>query len=264
MPMRETNARRRKLAAAAIAAAISVVASPAPAQTLLDAILGIFGRPPPPASPIRQPPPDLAPKQQPPRVVITPRWSSSPSRGTVGYCVRLCDGRYFPLPRLQSNAASEKVCKAMCPQSRAMVFWGGSIDGARASNGWRYADLEVAFSYRNKVVPNCTCNGTDVYGTAAISLRADITLRRGDVVVTDDGVKVFVGSIGDAHEDDDFVPVQVYRGLSANQRRVYSDIVVTRQARRKSPVLDFNTRFVLDATTPPRNSMFPENQPDGR
>ncbi len=262
--MREMNAWRRSVAAAAIAAAIGTIASPARAQTLLDAILGIFGRPPPAASPVRQPPPDLAPPPQPPNIVITPRWSSSPSRGTAGYCVRLCDGRYFPLPRLQSSAASEKVCGAMCPQSRTMVFWGSSIDWARASNGSRYADLEAAFNYRDQVVPNCTCNGTDAFGTAAISLRADITLRRGDVVVTDKGVAVFVGSIGDRHDDDDFVPVQDYRGLSTAQRRAYSDIRLSRRARRESPVLDFNTRFVLDATSAPRSSMFPVDAPGGR
>jgi len=262
--MREINAWQRTVAGAAIAAVIGVISPSAEAQTLLDAILGIFGRPPPAASPIREPPPDLAPTRQPPRVVITPRWSTSPSRGTTGYCVRLCDGRYFPLPRLQSSATSEKVCEVMCPQSRTMVFWGGAIDGARASNGARYADLEAAFNYRNEVVPGCTCNGTDAFGTAAISLRADFTLRRGDVVVTDDGVKVFVGSIGDDHEDDDFVPVQDYRGLSRNQRRAYSDIVVTRRTTRESPLLDFNTRFVLDASSGPRSSLFPVNTLGGK
>jgi len=262
--MREMNAWRRSVTAVAVAAVVGTIASPALAQNLFETILGIFGRPPPAASPAQEPPPDLAPSPQPPNIVITPRWSTSPSRGTAGYCVRLCDGRYFPLPRLQSNAASAQVCEAMCPQSRTMVFWGGSIEGARASNGSRYADLEAAFNYRNEVVPNCTCNGTDAFGTAAITLRADITLRRGDVVVTDDGVKVFVGSIGNEHDDDDFVPVQDYRGLSANQRRAYSDIVVTRQARRASLVLDFNTRFVLDASSVPGRSMFPVNDPSGR
>jgi hypothetical protein len=145
-----------------------------------------------------------------------------------------------------------------------MVFWGGSIDWARAANGSRYADLDTAFNYRNQIVPNCTCNGMDTYGTAAISLRADITLRRGDIVVTDHGVKVFVGSAGERHEDADFVLVQDYPGLSATQRRAYSDIVVTRRAQLESPVLDFNARFVLDASSAPRSSMFPVNTSGGR
>jgi hypothetical protein len=51
---------RRSVTANAIAAVIGTVLSPAKAQTPLDAILGIFGRPPPAVSPIREPPPSPA------------------------------------------------------------------------------------------------------------------------------------------------------------------------------------------------------------
>ncbi len=260
--MREMNSLRRCLAAAAVAAVIGTIASPVRAQNLLDTIIGIFGRPPPPASPVLEPPADV-PASPPLSVVITPRWPQ-PSHGIAGYCVRLCDGRYFPLPRLRSTAVPPKLCEAMCPQSRTMVFWGGSIDRARAANGSRYADLEAAFDYRKRIVPGCTCNGADAFGTAAISLRADMTLRPGDAVMTREGVKVFVGAAGDRHEDRDFVLVQDYSGLPADQRRMMSGFEVTRRPLLESPVLDFNTRFVFDPAPVPPPTMLPVNGARGK
>lgn len=260
--MREMNSWRRRVAAAAVAAVIGTIASPACAQNLLDTLIGIFGRPPPPASPVLQPPPDLPAPAPPLHIVITPQ-RPGPSHGIAGYCVRLCDGRYFPLPRLRSTATPAKLCEAMCPQSRTMVLWGGSIDRARAANGSRYADLEAAFDYRNRIVPGCTCNGTDASGTAAISLRADMTLRPGDAVMTKEGMKVFVGTVGDRHEDRDFVSVQDYAGLSADQRRMVSDFQLTRRSLVESPVLDFNTRFVFDASPLPPTMTLPVSGSSG-
>ena len=54
-----------------------------------------------------------------------------------------------------------------------MVFSGSKIDSAVAPNGTRYADLDNAFAYRDKVVDNCSCNGKDGLGLA----RADGTER---------------------------------------------------------------------------------------
>ena len=211
---------------AGAAAALLIVSAPisAQAESLLDAILGIFSAQPPAASPIQQVPPDVV--SAPPRIIITPRQSSAFS-GVSGYCVRLCDGRYFPLPRLASSTKPEKFCNALCPGSRTMVYWGAPIDQARTSNGSRYLDLMTAFDYRKKIPPNCTCNGNDIFGTAAISIRADITLRPGDVVVTENGVKVFIGTAESQHMDRDFTPARDYSGFSTERRRKLSEIQVT-------------------------------------
>jgi hypothetical protein len=243
--MLKINSRAGSMATAAVMAAMLAGSPAAEAQTLLDAILDIFGRPPPPASPVQDAPADLSPPR--PHIVITPRWSS-PSLGVAGYCVRLCDGRYFPLPRLQSSAASAQICESMCPKSRTLVLWGNSIDQARAANGSRYSDVATAFNYRSRIVPNCTCNGTDAFGTAAISIRADITLRPGDVVVTEKGARIFVGFSDDRREVREFVAAQDYPGMPADQRRTISEIQVSRRALLESQALDFNTRFVLDAS----------------
>jgi hypothetical protein len=113
--------------------------------------------------------------------------SSGGGRG-VAYCVRLCDGRYFPIQR-HANANPVQICSSFCPATRTQVFNGSQIDHAIASNGARYADLDNAFVYREKVVDNCTCNGKDSFGLARIDVASDPTLRQGDIVATGDNVK---------------------------------------------------------------------------
>src|SRR6266436_7111508 len=75
------------------------------------------------------------------------------------FCVRSCDGKYFPLAR--GNATPVQMCQAFCPASATKLFFGSSIDGAYASNGERYADSENAFAYRKALRADCTCNGRD-------------------------------------------------------------------------------------------------------
>lgn len=114
--------------------------------------------------------------------------SSGGTGRTVSYCVRLCDGRYFPMHR-QNNATSIQLCNAFCPAAKTQVFTGSAIEHAYTGNGARYSSLENAFVYREKVVPNCTCNGRDSFGLAKIDVAQDPTLKQGDVVATGDNVK---------------------------------------------------------------------------
>lgn len=119
---------------------------------------------------------------------------SAPSIGggstgrSVAYCVRLCDGRHFPMQR-HANATSIQLCNAFCPSAKTQVFNGSQIDHAVASNGARYANLENAFVYREKIVPGCTCNGKDTFGLAKIDVASDPTLKPGDIVATGDNQK---------------------------------------------------------------------------
>ncbi len=116
-----------------------------------------------------------------------PQVSHGGGRG-VAYCVRLCDGRYFPIQR-HANANPVQLCSAFCPAAKTQVFNGSQIDNAYASNGARYADLDNAFVYREKIVDSCTCNGKDSFGLARVDINADPTLRQGDIVATGDNVK---------------------------------------------------------------------------
>src|SRR3954452_8230575 len=119
--------------------------------------------------------------------------ASAPSIGgstgqSAAYCVRLCDGRYFPMQR-HTNATSIQLCSAFCPATKTQVFNGSQIDHAVASNGARYANLEHAFAYRQKIVPGCTCNGKNEFGLAKIDVKSDPTLKPGDIISTGDNQK---------------------------------------------------------------------------
>lgn len=114
------------------------------------------------------------------------------SGGRTAYCVRTCDGRYFPAPATdgQSRAA---VCNNFCPASETKVFYGGSIDNASTESGKSYSDLPNAFRYRNEMVAGCTCNGKDPVGLATIKIDDDKTLRKGDIVAGPNGLVVASG-----------------------------------------------------------------------
>jgi hypothetical protein len=113
----------------------------------------------------------------------------SPDVRTATYCVRSCDGRYFPAPSAEKSSIAEG-CKNLCPASETQVFYGSSIDGAYSQKGQAYSALPNAFRYRKELVEGCTCNGKDVVGLARIKPEDDGTLRRGDMLATADGMKV--------------------------------------------------------------------------
>jgi len=117
----------------------------------------------------------------------------------VAYCVRLCDGRYFPMLR-QANATPVQLCSAFCPAAKTQVFNGSEIDHAVSSTGARYADLDNAFVYRQKLIPDCTCNGKDAFGLAKIDVASDPTLKPGDIVATGDNVKVALTAMAASKE----------------------------------------------------------------
>jgi hypothetical protein len=101
--------------------------------------------------------------------------------------VRTCDGRYFPLQR-NAAASPAELCKSFCPASQSAVFYGSKIDYAIGPGGTRYAELDTAFAYRDKVVENCSCNGKDGLGLARVDIGEDMSLRSGDIVATNEGL----------------------------------------------------------------------------
>src|SRR6266581_5464604 len=132
------------------------------------------------------------------------------------FCVRSCDGKYFPLAR--GNATPVQMCQAFCPASATKVFFGSSIDGAHASNGERYADSENAFAYRKALRADCTCNGRDPAGLAPVDLTLDTSLRPGDVIATTDGLVAYSGVRVGTSQTAEFTPVASYPGLTADVR----------------------------------------------
>lgn len=101
------------------------------------------------------------------------------------FCVRSCDGKYFPLMR--GAASPTQMCQAFCPASATKIFFGSNIDNAYAATGERYADSANAFAYRKALRADCTCNGRSPVGLAPVDLAMDGSLRSGDVVATGDG-----------------------------------------------------------------------------
>ena len=167
----------------------------ASAQGLLDFL---FGKPPErPAPSVPSPLPQQPSRQpfQPGQSAPGPRnfdqsISNSNTGRSTAYCVRMCDGRYFPLERF-STVTPSQMCSTLCPASPTKVYYGGGeIAGAVAPDGERYAGLKTAYLYRKQIVPNCTCNGRDIFGLASIDVKTDPTLRAGDTVSTGDGVIV--------------------------------------------------------------------------
>src|SRR4051794_2556712 len=139
------------------------------------------------------------------------------------FCVRSCDGKYFPLAR--GHATPVQMCQAFCPATATKVFFGGSIDGAYASNGERYADSENAFAYRKALRADCTCNGRDPAGLAPVDLTLDTSLRPGDVVATSDGLVAYSGPRGGGQAAE-FKPIASYPGLNSYVRALLGEMKI--------------------------------------
>src|SRR5262245_10564925 len=117
----------RRWGFACVAATIAVISGTsglAQAQGLFDFLF----KPPPanpnvrsyaPANPFGTP---QSPATGAPRLSGTGRYAS--------YCVRLCDGRYFPIQKTGADAG--ELCNSLCPASKTKIFSGSEITSAAA------------------------------------------------------------------------------------------------------------------------------------
>jgi len=198
----------------AAAAGLVLVSPPASAQGLFEALFGGFRR---------------AARDVPSEVVSSfadpfggmrearPRGDSGSA--STGYCVRTCDGHYFPV-RAQGGVSTADMCRSFCPATETKVYSGGAIDYAVTRDGSSYNDLPNAFLYRKKVVDSCTCNGKTPYGLATIDVKSDPTLRQGDFVATKAGLTAFTGMNNKTAE---FTPIENVRALSKDVRSKLSE-----------------------------------------
>ncbi|HEY0233802.1 MAG TPA: DUF2865 domain-containing protein [Afipia sp.] len=144
----------------------------------------------------------------------------------ASYCVRTCDGKFFPLSA-RSGVTPAQMCQSFCPASATKIYSGNGIDNAVGANGERYADLPNAFAYRKALRADCTCNGRDPAGLAPVDLSLDTTLRPGDVVATANGLVAYSGvRVGNA-QTAEFTPVANYPGLTADVRARLGEMKVT-------------------------------------
>jgi hypothetical protein len=180
--------RSRWVAAGALAVALTLAAATPSSAGFFDFLFG-RSRPTAPA-PAPQAPPSASDNQQ--DYGRSPRISGGLG-SPASYCVRLCDGRYFPIQRTTSAPASQ-VCSTLCPAATTKVFFGSDVARATAGDGSKYEDLENAFVYREKTVAGCSCNGRTPYGLASIDVHDDPTLRPGDLIATTEGLERSTGA----------------------------------------------------------------------
>jgi len=213
-----------RVAIGILAAGLLVIGATAPASAegLFEHLFGGFHRhqaaaPPPSSQAFVDPFTALANHFNPP-----PERRVADSGSSRGFCVRSCDGRYFPVQASAGMSAAE-ACHSFCPASQTKLYSGGSIDYAVATDGGRYADSDTAFVYRKQLVANCTCNGRDAFGLAHIDAAHDTTLRPGDVVATKTGLMAVTGTRNKAAE---FTPVATSRAYSPLERDKLSQMKV--------------------------------------
>ncbi|WP_348777108.1 DUF2865 domain-containing protein [Mesorhizobium sp. KR2-14] len=83
------------------------------------------------------------------------------------FCVRTCDGYYFPMSPASSRGQftrDQKNCQAACPNAEMQLFY-GEADGDTATemisaqSSMPYSGLPAAFRYRSSATPEgCSCN----------------------------------------------------------------------------------------------------------
>ncbi len=176
---------------AAVVVCASMLAPAAHAEDFLSALFGAFGaRPQASAVPL-----SFANEgdTRAPRNGVRSR--SGYSGGSQAFCVRTCDGRYFPISGSNGQSRAES-CNNFCPASETKVVYGSNIDNAATESGKPYSELPNAFRYRNELVAGCTCNGRDQIGLAPVKIENDPTLRNGDLVAGADGLMV-AGHVAD-------------------------------------------------------------------
>ncbi|MGP9819690.1 DUF2865 domain-containing protein [Salinarimonas sp. NSM] len=145
----------------------------------------------------------------------SPQGSSRIASGPAGrtMCVRMCDGYAFPVGDLASQRdlpLHDLACNAGCPGAPTKLFvlspGEDDLDRARAADGMRYADVPMAGAYRTSTDDTCSCQGPNRRVAERLDIRLDMTLRRGDIVMTNEGPLVFRGRDGRPSGLADFRP----------------------------------------------------------
>jgi hypothetical protein len=230
---------RSRLALPALLIAAALAASPkdAGAAGLLDFLFG--SRSPAPSTQANA-------FSNPYDVSGAPAGPGTIGQRSAGYCVRLCDGKYFPVNTAGRVSAAE-MCEAFCPASATKLYSGSTIDYAFANDGSRYRDLKNAFVYRQRLVDGCTCNGRNSAGLVPVDLALDSTLRAGDIVATHDGLVAYDGNT--RNPNGPFTPIHDYAGLGAELRIRLSETKVSPVTANDGPAI---VGSITQSSAPPK------------
>jgi hypothetical protein len=146
---------------------------------------------------------------------------ASRSEGGGAYCVRTCDGFYFPLSaQKRSDSEARALCQSLCPSAATEIYErrGGpeaSFAQAVSRTGKPYSKLATAFAFQKKAVAACTCRSPD---KPPLDVASDPTLHPGDIVVTNKGVHVFRGGKKLPYQDQAFVDYRKDKEVSKTHR----------------------------------------------
>jgi len=144
------------------------------------------------------------------------------------FCVRLCDGFFYPMGATGSDESTQDMlCRSGCPDAKTAVFRGnsGSDPGeAHSETGERYADLPVAFKFRTSLTPECTCR-RDPGQAEELTAYKDPTLKPGDAVVTNGGAMIFVGGRRLPFASSDFVDLRDAGAVSKSTRTALLSLI---------------------------------------
>jgi hypothetical protein len=127
------------------------------------------------------------------------------------------------------------LCESLCPgaevQAYSLPAGADSFADARSERGQLYTRLANAFAYRDDLKPECSCRSAT---KPPLSLAQDPTLRAGDIVVTEEGVRVFRGGTR-PHDRRDFADYRKQRGISGRTRAYLDAIDRPYRTRRAEP-----------------------------
>lgn len=113
--------------------------------------------------------------------------SGLPGQSGQFFCVRLCDGFYFPLPpevRASDSRQRQMVCSGMCRGAETRLFQRTGGGGTEAEHELGealtsaigkpvpYTKLPAAFRYRDALVPGCGCQAPEAEAAAAAEREA--------------------------------------------------------------------------------------------
>lgn len=136
--------------------------------------------------------------------------SASWGNGTE-FCVRTCDGYFFPLIK-SAQQTKQASCEYACPSAPVAYYHGSSIETARNLNGEKYTSLPTAFKFREKVSAGCTCHPPEESQQHSLKIvKNDPTAHSGDIVVEQKGAFVYQGKQA--------VPIDRSRQVSASVRQ---------------------------------------------
>lgn len=162
-----------------------------------------------------------------PKAMSQQEFSEAYLSSRTSYCVRSCDGFFFPIGTPESGdlSAHEAACERACPASETSVYVAPSgskgIEDAVNRRGQRYEALKTAFNHRSQLDNACSCNPV---GTPRnYSLMTDFTLRKGDLVMGSSGLRMFKGAERFPLRTADFTSTESAR-MSADERRTMQKI----------------------------------------